>query len=196
MERQMPTGAARLPTGAARIPRAANPRVRAVPLVDRNMTPPNLYEAALLYARSGEYRASRVLFERLLRQQPDSCKAWVSFAMMEKRCASSSASERFAKCRAVLQRGLQLNPDAACLVQAWGLMELQKGNWWAALLLLERSVRIDPRLKPVLNWSQVDTARKTVGSRRPRSAGHAGTISEPLVETDGEMSSSVMGGSC
>ncbi len=34
-------------------------------------------------------------------------------------------------------------------------MELQRGNWLAALMLLERSVRMDPRLQPVLNWTQV-----------------------------------------
>jgi hypothetical protein len=38
--------------------------------------------------------------------------------------------------RAILQRGLQINPDSGCLAQAWGLMELQKGNAWAALRLV------------------------------------------------------------
>jgi hypothetical protein len=38
--------------------------------------------------------------------------------------------------RAILQRGLQINPDSGCLAQAWGLMELQKGNAWAAVRLV------------------------------------------------------------
>ncbi|GFH13975.1 uncharacterized protein HaLaN_09946 [Haematococcus lacustris] len=42
--------------------------------------------------------------------------------------------------------------------QAFGLMELQRGNWLAALMLLERSVRIEPRLQPVLNWALVSGA--------------------------------------
>lgn len=34
--------------------------------------------------------------------------------------------------------------------QAWGLMELQRGNVVAAVLLLERCVAADPRCSPVL----------------------------------------------
>lgn len=57
------------------------------------------------------------------------CKAWVSYAQMEKRCAlvgGHSASheaavvgskDRFQRCRTVLQRGLTINPNSACLVQ-------------------------------------------------------------------------------
>jgi hypothetical protein len=50
------------------------------------------------------------------------CKAWVSYAQMEKRWASSltphiGAAQRFDRCRAVLQRGLLHNPTSACLVQ-------------------------------------------------------------------------------
>lgn len=50
--------------------------------------------------------------------------------------------------------------------QAWGLMELQRGNWLAAVRLLERSARLDVSCRPVLRWQVVQTARKTVGSRR------------------------------
>ena len=52
------------------------------------------------------------------------------------------------------------------LPQAWGLMELQRGNVLAAVLLLERSVAHDPRCSPVLRWKAVRTARQTIGSRR------------------------------
>lgn len=41
-------------------------------------------------------------------------------------------------------------------------MELQKGNFWAAVRLLERSVDMDPFLKPVLKWKPVNLARTTV----------------------------------
>jgi hypothetical protein len=47
-------------------------------------------------------------------------------------------------------------------------MELQKGNWWAAVRLLERCVLMDPANSPVLRWHPVAAARKTVGSRSRR----------------------------
>lgn len=55
------------------------------------------------------------------------------------------------------------------LPQAWGLLELQRGNVLAAVILLERCVANDPRCSPVLKWKAVRTARQTVGSRRRRS---------------------------
>ena len=51
-------------------------------------------------------------------------------------------------------------------MQAWGLMELQRGNVLAAVLLLERSVRMDPSCSPVLRWKEVQQARHTVGQRK------------------------------
>ncbi len=113
----------------------------------------SVFGVAAFAARNEHYRASRVLFERLLQSDSSYCKAWVSYAMvrvtsqlsslrtahnhsapvrdlaslpcpcaafflqMEKRCAGSSPQERFARCRAILQRGLALNPTSACLVQ-------------------------------------------------------------------------------
>lgn len=60
--------------------------------------------------------------------------------------------------------------------QAWGLMELQKGNFWAAVRLLERSVVMDPFLTPVLRWKPVNAARNTlVGSSRYRPLRARGT---------------------
>ena len=53
--------------------------------------------------------------------------------------------------------------------QAWGLMELQRGNVVAAVLLLERCVAYDPRCSPVLKWKAVRNAQQTVTSRRRRS---------------------------
>jgi len=61
-----------------------------------------------------------------------------------------------------------LHRNMLCL-QAWGLMELQKGNFWAAVRLLERSVVMDPFLMPVLRWKPVTAARNTIaGSSRYR----------------------------
>ena len=40
-------------------------------------------------------------------------------------------------------------------MQAWGLLELQRGNVLAAVLLLERCVASDPRCSPVLKWKAV-----------------------------------------
>ncbi|EFJ50551.1 hypothetical protein VOLCADRAFT_88469 [Volvox carteri f. nagariensis] len=103
----------------------------------------------------------RSTFEHLLHRQPSLCKAWVSWAQMEKRCHRFNQSERWHRCRAVLQRGLELNPSSSCLIQAWGLMELQRGNWLAAVMMLERSARLDDRCVPVLRWQHVKTAKTT-----------------------------------
>ncbi|KAG2495702.1 hypothetical protein HYH03_006302 [Edaphochlamys debaryana] len=97
---------------------------------------------------------------------------------MEKRCARSNAEERWHRCRAVLQRGLELNPGSSCLIQAWGLMELQRGNLWAAVSLLERCASLDSNCRPVLRWHQVQTARKTVGSRSGRGRRSTGQLPE------------------
>lgn len=94
---------------------------------------------------------------------PDHHKAWVSWAQLEKRIAQE---ERFAKCRDVLQRGLTLNPNSVFLIQAWGLMELQRGNFFAAVMLLERCAQADPvRCSPVLKWKPVRDAQRSVSGR-------------------------------
>ena len=61
-------------------------------------------------------------------------------------------------------------------MQAWGLMELQKGNVLAAVLLLERSVQFEPRNSPVLRWRPVQLAQQTVMSRRRKLANLSGQI--------------------
>eukprot|EP00877_Chromochloris_zofingiensis_P006341 jgi/Chrzof1/1960/Cz10g28010.t1 len=127
-----------------------------------------LYDYALKLSREEDYKGARQAFEVLLRRYPFLCKAWVSYAQMEKRIGRRSDPDRMEACRVILQRGLQLNPSSACLAQAWGLMELQKGNFWAAVRLLERCVTLDPSCSPVLKWKPVDSARKTVGSRTKR----------------------------
>jgi lipopolysaccharide biosynthesis regulator YciM len=72
---------------------------------------------------------------------------------MEKRTEAQkeddSSTRRFVRSRAVLQKALQLNPHSARICQAWGLLELQAGNMWAALALLERASRTDARCAPV-----------------------------------------------
>ena len=71
----------------------------------------------------------------------------------------------FSACRAVLQQGLELNPGSSCLCQAWGLMELQQGNTFPAVKLLDRSAEYDPNCKPIQRWKLYKEARKTVSSR-------------------------------
>uniref|UniRef100_A0A7S0WIG4 Tetratricopeptide repeat protein n=1 Tax=Chlamydomonas leiostraca TaxID=1034604 RepID=A0A7S0WIG4_9CHLO len=150
---------------------------KALPRVDRWGTErrennQRLYDSALEYARRNRFKTARSVFNKLLLEEdPHMCCAWVSWAQMEKR--ANTGPERWDRCREVLQRGLTINPKSACLIQAFGLMCLQRGpgHWLAAVMLLERCVSIDPRLEPVLNWAQVSEARKTVGSRRRRNAG-------------------------
>lgn len=109
-------------------------------------------------------RAHHVLHTALTELHPDHHKAWVSWAQLEKR--SIAHEERFARCRDVLQRGLTLNPDSVFLIQAWGLMELQRGNFFAAVVLLERCAQADPaRCSPVLRWKPVRDAQRTVRGR-------------------------------
>lgn len=102
-------------------------------------------------------------YPALTELHPDHHKAWVSWAQLEKRIAQE---ERFARCRDILQRGLTLNPDSVFLIQAWGLMELQRGNFFAAVVLLERCAQADPaRCSPVLRWKPVRDAQRTVRGR-------------------------------
>ena len=68
---------------------------------------------ACLPRHGGRRRA----FEGLLTRQPSMCKAWVSYAQMEKRSHVGRGEERWQRCRSVLQRGLAANPTSACLVQ-------------------------------------------------------------------------------
>eukprot|EP00208_Stichococcus_sp_RCC1054_P005463 CAMPEP_0206148528 /NCGR_PEP_ID=MMETSP1473-20131121/36881_1 /ASSEMBLY_ACC=CAM_ASM_001109 /TAXON_ID=1461547 /ORGANISM="Stichococcus sp, Strain RCC1054" /LENGTH=187 /DNA_ID=CAMNT_0053545891 /DNA_START=160 /DNA_END=723 /DNA_ORIENTATION=- len=145
------------------------------------------YTHALKLWRTENLDGAREAFQVATTSAPDEVKAWVSWAQMEKRAelkrrqleltGSSSGSgsglnARFARCRAVLQQGLQLNPGSAQICQAWGLLELQAGNTWAALALLERSVRTDPACSPVLRWRTVQAARMALSAQRqhcPRS---------------------------
>ena len=82
---------------------------------------------------------------------------------MEKRIPGQESVDR---CRAVLKRGLEINSDSACIVQAWGLLELQQGNLRPAVMMLERAVELQPEAcSPVLRWQQVEAARRIVASR-------------------------------
>ncbi|GBF90047.1 hypothetical protein Rsub_02755 [Raphidocelis subcapitata] len=128
------------------------------------------YAVALELARAERYGAARDAFEALVRAHPHCCKAWVSYAQMEKRVGRNGEPERLQIARYILQRGLSSNPDSACLAQAWGLLELQRGNFWAAVRLLERCVVMEPANAPVLKWLPVRAAAKTVSGRRRRGA--------------------------
>lgn len=124
-----------------------------------------LYQHALQLARTEDFDSARNAFEQTVASCPEWSKPWVSYAQMEKRSAGR-CEERFRRCRDVLQRALVLNPNSPLLLQAWGLLELQNGNFIAAVLLLERSVSFDPFLQPVLKWKPVILARQTVSERR------------------------------
>jgi lipopolysaccharide biosynthesis regulator YciM len=95
-------------------------------------------------------------------------KPWVSYAQMEKRCNTdnnkndSAKQLKWAECRKVLQRALTQNPNCPRVIQAWGLLELQKGNFWPAVQMLERCVMQDPFLAPVLNWKPVKEAKSVI----------------------------------
>ncbi|KAI8474688.1 MAG: hypothetical protein J3K34DRAFT_517996 [Monoraphidium minutum] len=131
------------------------------------------YASALELSRQQQYGAARDAFEELLRAHPDMCKGWVSYAQMEKRVGRLGDPQRLYVARYILQRGLTVNPGSACLAQAWGLLELQRGNWWAAVRLLERCVSMDASNAPVLRWQPVQSARQTVSSRPGRGARRA-----------------------
>ncbi|KAF6254880.1 hypothetical protein COO60DRAFT_1627727 [Scenedesmus sp. NREL 46B-D3] len=122
----------------------------------------DMYEHALELSRLEQYDEARQAFQQLLSSDPTFCRGWVSFAQMERRAARTQDPQRLVVARAILQRGLQMNPGSGCLAQAWGLMELQKGNAWAAVRLLERCVEMDSALEPVLRWKPVNAARLTV----------------------------------
>ena len=87
-------------------------------------------------------------------------------SQMEKRTEAQSeddtSTRRFVRSRAVLQKALQLNPHSARICQAWGLLELQAGNMWAALALLERASRTDARCSPVSSFARPACWKETM----------------------------------
>mmetsp|Transcript_35129 Transcript_35129/g.59125 ORF Transcript_35129/g.59125 Transcript_35129/m.59125 type:complete len:242 (+) Transcript_35129:3-728(+) len=106
-----------------------------------------LYEEALQHTRIQQYDRARRSFQNCVAVWPDFCRAWVSYAQMEKKFSRED-------CRQVLQLGLKLNPRSDCLLQAWGLLELQEGNGLQAYGLLESSVRCGANAN-VLKWKIV-----------------------------------------
>ena len=75
--------------------------------------------------------------------------------------------------------GTLVSLHIACL-QAWGLMELQKGNIVAAVLLLERSVQFEPRNRPVLKWRAVQLAQQALLDRRRKTSALTAQIKAQL----------------
>ncbi|MEW5306981.1 MAG: hypothetical protein WDW38_005861 [Sanguina aurantia] len=109
--------------------------------------------------------------------------------MMEKRYDMGAESPSLERCRLVFQWGLLLNienPQSVVLIQAWGLMELQKGNNLAAIKLLERSAHMDPaRCMAVLKWQQVVNARELVLQKKAAQAlAVAGCAQDGLAESE------------
>jgi len=77
---------------------------------------------------------------------------------------------------------------AAPILQAWALLELQRGNALAATNLLARAVAADPaRVSPVMKWAPVRAAAATVGQRRQqqvlRGSGGGGGLAAGPTET-------------
>ena len=114
----------------------------------------SLYQQALELAREEHWEAARHAFEAAVAACPAWQKPWVSYAQMEKRAATqaqdTACPDRWRRCQRVLQRALTLNPSSSQIVQAWGLMELQRSNFIPAILLLERCVALDRSCAPVL----------------------------------------------
>ena len=72
------------------------------------------------------------------------------------------APERAARLHAWSDSGGLPDGIAFWWLQAWGLLELQRGNVLAAVLLLERCVANDPRCSPVLKWKPVKVCPSTL----------------------------------
>lgn len=127
----------------------------------------SLYQRALELARQERYEAARQAFEAVIEACPAWHKPWVSYAQMEKRAALHASEGRWHRCRIVLQRALIAIPSSPHVIQAWGLMELNRGNLLAACRLLERSAVVDHRTcAPVLRWKLVREAQTVVKLRR------------------------------
>lgn len=124
-----------------------------------------LYEKGLRFARHQNYKGARRAFQNCIAVIPEFSKAWVSWAQMEKRTVVEGREDNIERCRKILQQGLSLNPTDAKILQAWGLLELQRGNVLAAVLLLERCVQYEPTCRPVLQWRAVQVAKQSVSDR-------------------------------
>lgn len=102
-------------------------------------------------------------------QTPEHAKAWISYAQMEKRRELVNAKEdpctpehnkkdmeKYRTARSILYRGLRHNPASVLILQAWGLLEMQRENYWAAARLLQRCANTDPeRCGYLLRWKPV-----------------------------------------
>ncbi len=130
-----------------------------------------LYSKALKLARSEDFEQARELFQMVAERFPNYEKNWISWAQMEKRAHAMNSERKWDSCRQILQRALcESNPKNPRIIQAWGLMELQKQNFWAAVTMLDRSVLYDPFLKPVLLWKPVVRARRQRALERKQRA--------------------------
>lgn len=109
---------------------------------------------------------------------PTSC--CTSLPQMEKRQARLGDPQGWARARSVLDAGLRANGVAhPAILQAWGLMELQLGNNWAAVRMLDRAARLDPgRCAPVLQWAQVRRAREEAQAARAARRQQRGTTAQ------------------
>ena len=107
------------------------------------------YRRSLELSRKSMIEEARIEFEKTLSDNPKLCKAWVSYAQMEKRIGNMP------KCRSILRKGIKYNPESSCIIQALGLHEMQRDNLLLANELLKLAVILDPKNKPVLKWKRI-----------------------------------------
>lgn len=85
----------------------------------------------------------------------------------------------------IVRRG---KPDTCVrMPQAWGLNELQAGNARSAVHLIRRGIKLDPSLKAVLRWKQVQAALAEVERWQATRHGRviAGTAGTSNLASDG-----------
>lgn len=117
-----------------------------------------LYSSQIIKTPLKPLTEARDAFTQYLSKQPHSCRVWVMWAQMEKRAEARGNAGSSFRAREVLQKGLEINKDSACLISAWGLTELKRGNLYAAKAMLERAAEIDASVLPVLRWERVREA--------------------------------------
>jgi hypothetical protein len=154
--------------------RALQNNARAPSVRSRARATPSPHSLSLSLSLSS---VSLIFFQKQQKHQ----QGWISWAQLEKRVArAAQADPRRAVAILQVAAAAQLPDRAAAtapILQAWALLELQRGNARAATNLLARAVAADPaRCSPVLRWAPVKAAAAEVGHRglRGRSSGGGG----------------------
>jgi Tfp pilus assembly protein PilF len=88
------------------------------------------------------------LYWRAITQAPFDPRPYFLFALCCQRRDCELARELF-------RAGVEVNPQNARTLQAWGLFESKVGNMQLAQRLLYRSVSLNPSFEPVLHWKPI-----------------------------------------